>query len=113
MDRALLEDLYKQAEEIARETGTRLMKFSKQAAEILYSQNPVYIQPDKMEGEHGAQSSAIAEKFRMYQETVLQKAEYAPIEKHEEAEEIKKILAESNARIKKLYQDGLAFPKNT
>lgn len=113
MERALLDDLYKQAEEIARETGNRLMKFSKQAAEILYSQNPVDIDPDKMEAAGDTQANVIAEKFRAYQETVLKKAEYAPLEKHQEAEEIKRILEESNARIKKLYQEGLALYKNT
>lgn len=107
MEKALLEELYKQAQTIAKETAGKLTQYHKSIAEVLYSNNPISINAEGFEGVENENIKEIAEKFNQYQELATVRSEYAPEDKVRLAKEMETIIIEGNKRIKKLYDDAI------
>lgn len=107
MDKALLDELYLKAQEIAKETAEKLLQYHKSVAEIYYGSNPLSINVDNIEGEDQERIKAIAEKFNEYQALAIAKAEFAPADKIHQANEMEEIIKEGNERIKQLYNDAI------
>lgn len=108
MDKSLIAALYQQAEEIAKETAAKLGVFSKQAAEVLYGQHNIIVDPETIQDE---KVKHIAEQFLLYQQGAIAKADFAPIDKLKEAAEMKKIVEEGGERIRRLYEEGTRMHK--
>lgn len=112
MEKALLEELYKQAEVIAKETAGKLTQYNKSITEVFYSNNPITINAEGFEGAENEKIKEIAEKFNQYQEQAIARSEYAPDDKVKQAQEMETIIIEGNRRIKKLYDDAIKGQKN-
>ena len=107
MDKALLDELYNKAQEIAKETADKLMQYHKSVAEVYYGSHPLSINVEQIEGDNQEKLRAIAEKFNEYQEQTKSKAEYAPADKVKQANEMEALVKEGNEQIKKLYDDAI------
>jgi len=103
----LLDELYRKAEAIAKETADKLMQYHKSVAEIYYASNPLSINVDEVAGEDTVRMKALAEKFNEYQQEATSRAEFAPADKVKQAGEMEAIIKAGNERIRKLYDDAL------
>lgn len=112
MDKALLDELYVKAQEIAKETAAKLMQYHKSVAEIYYGSNPLSINPEELTGEEHAHAREIAEQFNQYQEDAIAKSAFAPADKVKLANEMEEIIKEGNEKIKKLYDDAINAQNN-
>lgn len=108
MDKTILEELYQQAQVIAKETATRLAQYHKSVSEIFYGNNPMPIDTGSFpEGTQQQQMKDIAEKHNRFQEQASAKVTFAPEDKMRQAREMEQILQEGNDKIKQLYAERI------